>query len=266
MIKHIAIIMDGNGRWAEARGLSRSAGHLEGARNISKVVDAAAEMGIESLTLYAFSTENWKRSQEEVSFLMDLLAQFLDENQQKLKENKIRLLVTGRMEELPEFCVERLNKVIQSTSEDYQYTLILALNYGGRSEIVRAVKKWAADENAPELTEAVLADYLDSAGVPDPDLLIRPGGETRLSNFLLWQLAYTEFYFTDVLWPDFNNEELEKAIEAKAEQIEAVAKEANIIIMAWQLQHGEDIIALMNPQEDAEIADIEPLAIEDVEK
>jgi undecaprenyl diphosphate synthase len=169
------------------------------------------------LTLYAFSTENWKRSKEEVSFLMDLLARFLDENQEKIKENRIRLLVTGRMEELPDFCVERLNKVIRYTAEDYDHTLILALNYGGRQEITDAVRKIAAgvangEIQAGSITEQTVADHLYLPGIPDPDLMIRTSGEERISNFLLWQLSYAEFYFTDIYWPDFDDAQLEKAI------------------------------------------------------
>ncbi|MBR2426751.1 MAG: isoprenyl transferase [Lentisphaeria bacterium] len=216
-LKHIAIIMDGNGRWAKERDLPRSEGHSAGARRVIDIMESMRKHGISYVTLYAFSTENWKRSQEEVSFLMDLLAQFLDENQQKLKENKIRLLVTGRMEELPEFCVERLNKVIQSTSEDYQYTLILALNYGGRQEITDAVRKIgnkikAGEIDPDSISEQTVADHLYLPGIPDPDLMIRTSGEERISNFLLWQLSYAEFYFTDIYWPDFDDAELDKAI------------------------------------------------------
>lgn len=216
-LKHIAIIMDGNGRWAKERDLPRSEGHAAGAQRVIDIMENMRKHGISYVTLYAFSTENWKRSQEEVSFLMDLLAQFLDENQQKLKDNKIRLLVTGRMEELPDFCVERLKKVIQSTSEDYQYTLILALNYGGRQEITDSVRKIGNKIKAGELdpdsiTEQTIADHLYLPGIPDPDLMIRTSGEERISNFLLWQLSYAEFYFTDIYWPDFDDAQLDKAI------------------------------------------------------
>jgi undecaprenyl diphosphate synthase len=216
-IKHIAIIMDGNGRWAKERELPRSDGHSAGAQRVLDLMESIRKYNISYLTLYAFSTENWKRSKEEVSFLMDLLAQFLDENQQKLKDNKIRLLVTGRMEELPDFCVERLNKVIRYTAEDYDHTLILALNYGGRQEITDAVRKIAAgvangEIQAGSITEQTVADHLYLPGIPDPDLMIRTSGEERISNFLLWQLSYAEFYFTDIYWPDFDDAQLEKAI------------------------------------------------------
>ena len=216
-IKHIAIIMDGNGRWAKERELPRSDGHAAGAQRVLDLMESIRKHNISYLTLYAFSTENWKRSKEEVGFLMDLLARFLDENQEKIKQNRIRLLVTGRMEELPDFCVERLKKVIRYTAEDYDHTLILALNYGGRQEITDAVRKIAAgvkngEIQAESITEQTVADHLYLPGIPDPDLMIRTSGEERISNFLLWQLSYAEFYFTDIYWPDFDDEQLEKAI------------------------------------------------------
>lgn len=216
-LKHVAIIMDGNGRWAKERDLPRSDGHSAGAQRVLDLMESIRKHGISYVTLYAFSTENWKRSQEEVSFLMDLLAQFLDENQEKIKANKIRLLVTGRMEELPDFCVERLKKVIAYTAQDYEYTLILALNYGGRQEITDAVRKIACKVkdgslDADSITEQTIAGHLYLPDVPDPDLMIRTSGEERISNFLLWQLSYAEFYFTDVYWPDFDDSQLEKAI------------------------------------------------------
>ena len=216
-IKHIAIIMDGNGRWAKERELPRSDGHSAGAQRVLDLMESIRKHNISYLTLYAFSTENWKRSKEEVGFLMDLLARFLDENQEKIKENRIRLLVTGRMEELPDFCVERLNKVIRYTAEDYDHTLILALNYGGRQEITDAVRKIAVgvkngEIQAESITEQTVADHLYLQGIPDPDLMIRTSGEERISNFLLWQLSYAEFYFTDIYWPDFDDAQLEKAI------------------------------------------------------
>ena len=216
-IKHVAIIMDGNGRWAKERELPRSDGHAAGAQRVLDLMESIRKHNISYLTLYAFSTENWKRSKEEVGFLMDLLARFLDENQEKIKQNRIRLLVTGRMEELPDFCVERLKKVIRYTAEDYDHTLILALNYGGRQEITDAVRKIAAgvkngEIQAEAITEQTVADHLYLPGIPDPDLMIRTSGEERISNFLLWQLSYAEFYFTDIYWPDFDDEQLEKAI------------------------------------------------------
>ena len=209
--------MDGNGRWAKERELPRSDGHSAGAQRVLDLMESIRKHNIAYLTLYAFSTENWKRSKEEVGFLMDLLARFLDENQEKIKQNRIRLLVTGRMEELPDFCVERLKKVIRYTAEDYDHTLILALNYGGRQEITDAVRKIAAgvkngEIQAEAITEQTVADHLYLPGIPDPDLMIRTSGEERISNFLLWQLSYAEFYFTDIYWPDFDDEQLEKAI------------------------------------------------------
>jgi undecaprenyl diphosphate synthase len=209
--------MDGNGRWAKERELPRSDGHAAGAQRVLDLMESIRKHNISYLTLYAFSTENWKRSKEEVGFLMDLLARFLDENQEKIKQNRIRLLVTGRMEELPDFCVERLKKVIRYTAEDYDHTLILALNYGGRQEITDAVRKIAAgvkngEIQAEAITEQTVADHLYLPGIPDPDLMIRTSGEERISNFLLWQLSYAEFYFTDIYWPDFDDEQLEKAI------------------------------------------------------
>ena len=209
--------MDGNGRWAKERELPRSDGHAAGAQRVLDLMESIRKHNISYLTLYAFSTENWKRSKEEVGFLMDLLARFLDENQEKIKQNRIRLLVTGRMEELPDFCVERLKKVIRYTAEDYDHTLILALNYGGRQEITDAVRKIAAgvkngEIQAEAITEQTVADHLYLPGIPDPDLMIRTSGEERISNFLLWQLSYAEFYFTDIYWPDFDDAQLEKAI------------------------------------------------------
>ena len=221
--RHVAIIMDGNGRWAERRGLARSEGHFEGARRVLDLMDCFKLFNIRYVTLYAFSTENWKRSREEVDYLMQLLADFLDENKHKLIERKIRLLVTGRMEGLPPFCVERLRSVIAESSKSYDYTLILALNYGGRLEIADAVRKIAVQVKngllvPDDIDDSVISKNLYLPDVPDPDLMIRTSGEQRLSNFLLWQLSYAEFYFTDVLWPDFNSSELEKALTAYKER------------------------------------------------
>ena len=211
--RHIAIIMDGNGRWAKKRGLPRSAGHVAGADSFRRAARYCQKIGVEYLTVYAFSTENWKRPQEEVDGIMRLLDRYLKEALRDLEKEKIRLQffgdlspLTPKLRALCEDCMER----------SAQYTggqVNICLNYGGRDEIVRAAKKWAAD-GCPELTEDGFGRYLWSAGVPDPDLLIRPGGETRISNYLLWQLAYTEFYFSDVLWPDFDEREIDKAIDA----------------------------------------------------
>lgn len=218
-LRHIAVILDGNGRWAERHGTDRASGHLEGARRVVDFIRDIEELDIECATLYAFSTENWKRSKEEVGALMNLLCRFLDENLEIMIQNKIRLLTIGDIAGLPVECFERLKRVKNATANDFRRTLILALNYGGRQEIVRAARKLAEKAKsgriAPdEISEQVFADELDTAGIPDPDLLIRTSGEQRLSNFLLWQLSYSEFYFTDVLWPDFDRAELDKAIDA----------------------------------------------------
>ena len=221
--QHVAIIMDGNGRWAERRGLARCEGHFEGARRVLDLMDSFKLFNIRYVTLYAFSTENWKRSREEVDYLMELLANFLDENKHKLLEKRIRLLVTGRMEGLPPFCIERLQSVIGESSKNYEYTLILALNYGGRLEITDAVRKIALQVEKgllkPEdIDESVVSGNLYLPDIPDPDLMIRTSGEQRLSNFLLWELSYAEFYFTNVLWPDFDSSEFEKAVTAYRER------------------------------------------------
>lgn len=215
--RHVAIILDGNGRWAKSRGLPRTMGHKAGAETFRRMAYACRDRGLDYLTVYAFSTENWKRSADEVSALMRLLGDYLREAIEKMESEGIRMRVFGDTSALsPELraLVARTNE-ISGHYEGFQANL--CINYGGRDEIVRAARRYAADfasGEAGELTEELFSSYLDSAGVPDPDLLIRPGGEQRISNFLLWQLAYAEFYFTDVLWPDFTGEELDKAIEA----------------------------------------------------
>lgn len=218
-LRHIAVILDGNGRWAERHGVARADGHLEGARRVVDFIRDIDELDIEYATLYAFSTENWKRSEEEVGALMRLLCRFLDENLDVMLKNGIRLLTIGDISALPEECVERLKRVKELTGTSYRRTLILALNYGGRQEIVRAARRLAQEAkdgllDPDGITEDVVSNALDTAGVPDPDLLIRTSGEQRLSNFLLWQLSYSEFYFTETLWPDFDRAQLDKAIDA----------------------------------------------------
>jgi len=218
-LKHIAVILDGNGRWAAEHGLERAEGHRAGAERVVEFMSCISKFGIKYATLYAFSTENWKRSEEEVSTLMHLLCEFLDANIQVMLDNKIRLLVLGRMEQLPAECVERLKQTMEATGKTYEYTLILALNYGGRREIADAARNIARKVKAGELDpesvdEQEFARNLYLPGVPDPDLMIRTSGEERLSNFLLWQLSYAEFYFTPVYWPDFDENELKKAIDA----------------------------------------------------
>lgn len=214
--RHIAIILDGNGRWARRRGLPRTAGHMAGAENFRKIATYCRNIGVEYLTVYAFSTENWKRPEEEVGAIMKLLARYLDEAIRTMEKDHIRMKVFGELSRLsPELrdMVRRTDEI----SRRYQgFQANICLNYGGRDEIIHAARRYAADFAAGrvqgELTEEQFGGYLYSAGIPDPDLLIRPGGEYRVSNFLLWQCAYSEFYFTDVLWPDFSPAELDRAI------------------------------------------------------
>ena len=217
--RHIAIILDGNGRWAEKRHLPRTFGHKEGAERVKDLLRNIENTKVEYLTLYAFSTENWKRSSEEVDALMELLVKFVDSYLPELKEKKIRLLVTGDLEGMPEKPRERLKKAIFETAsgKDWKFTLVLALNYGGRREIVHAAKNiaekvLAGEISKEDITEELFAKHLYCPDVPDPDLLIRTSGELRLSNFLLWELSYTEIYVTDTLWPDFDKKSLENAI------------------------------------------------------
>ena len=217
--RHIAVIMDGNGRGAKQRGLPRVEGHIAGAERVREVLRYAREFGVEHMTLYAFSTDNWKRSREEVDALMDLLSRFIDGYLDEMKQNNVRLLVSGRIDGLPEEPRNELKKAIAETAEDYQYTLILALNYGGRAEIVDAAKQIACDVKDGKLDPSVIDEtlfsrYLYLPDVPDPDLMIRTSGELRISNFLLWELSYAEFYVTDTYWPDFDAAEFRKAIEA----------------------------------------------------
>ncbi len=215
--KHIAIIMDGNGRWAKKRGLPRTAGHSAGAESFRCIANYCRSLGVQYLSVYAFSTENWKRSQEEVSGIMKLLGIYLREAMRDMEKNHVRFRFFGDLSrlspELRQLCLDA-----QSVSEKYHEVQVnFCLNYGGRDEIVRAVKRFAQDvadgKCAPEdITEEALAQYLDSAGVPDPELVIRPSGEMRTSNFLPWQTVYSEFVFMDVLWPDFGPDDLDKAI------------------------------------------------------
>ena len=209
--RHIAIIMDGNGRWAKQRGLPRSAGHAAGAESFRRAAKYCRAIGVEYLTVYAFSTENWKRPADEVKGIMRLLRRYLDEALRDLQEENTRLRFFGDLSALsPE--LRKLCEDTEARSSVYTGAQVnICLNYGGRDEIVRAAKRWA-DEGCPELTEERFSGYLWSVGVPDPDLLIRPGGETRISNYLLWQLAYAEMYFSDVLWPDFDEKEIDRAI------------------------------------------------------
>lgn len=217
--QHVAIILDGNGRWAKKRGLPRSMGHKEGCVTVEKTVENAARLGIKYLTVYGFSTENWKRSSEEVGALMQLFRYYMVRLLKTAKANNVRVKMLGERSRFDKDIVEGLNKLEEQTKDNTGLTFLIAVNYGGRDEIVRAAKKLMKDAKAgvlseEDMTEDRFASYLDTAGIPDPDLLIRTSGELRLSNYLLWQLAYTELYVTDCLWPDFNMEELKKAIEA----------------------------------------------------
>ena len=217
-LNHVAIIMDGNGRWAKKRGLPRQLGHKAGVEKVKTITKACSSHGIKYLTLYAFSTENWSRPKEEVNGLMDLLVVFLKNEIEEMHQNNVRIRAIGDLSPLPEKSKKAMLDAIERTKENDGIHLIIALNYGSRSEIVRAVKTLAEDVKINRIDleavdEALISDYLDTKSIPDPDLLIRTSGEIRLSNFLLWQLAYTEFYFTDVYWPDFDEEALNHAIE-----------------------------------------------------
>lgn len=212
-IRHLAIIMDGNGRWAQKRGLPRIKGHEKGARVTKEIVKAVKSRGIGYLTLYAFSSENWKRPRQEVEGLFRLLERFIDAEIQELKDSGTKLHVIGDITKFPEILQQKVRKSIEETSENTDFHLSIALNYGGRSEIIRAVKTISEKAIDPEtINEETFESFLDTAHIPDPDLLIRTGGEKRISNFLLWQIAYTEIYFTDILWPDFNETSLDNAL------------------------------------------------------
>ncbi len=210
---HIAVIMDGNGRWAAARSLPRSAGHREGAKAVRRTLEAARDMGIKYLTLYAFSTENWTRPQEEIHTLMQLLERTLDEYQKSAQKEDYRILISGERSRLPAGTLAKMDALVRSTAQNKGLTVNLALNYGARQEITRAVNQ-ILKEGLAEVTPQDIARRLYQPEIPDPELIIRTSGEERLSNFLLWQAAYSEFYFTPVLWPDFNKEELQKAVDA----------------------------------------------------
>ena len=215
--RHIAIIMDGNGRWAKKRGLPRTAGHAAGAESFRRIANYCRTLGVKYLTVYAFSTENWKRSEEEIAGIMRLLGKYLREALQDMEKNHVCFRFFGDLSRLsPE--LQKLCHDAADRSKDYDVQVNFCLNYGGRDEIVRAARAFAADvaegKHTPEeLTEELLSSYLYSADVPDPELIIRPSGEMRTSNFLLWQSAYSEYVFMNVLWPDFGSEDLDRAIE-----------------------------------------------------
>lgn len=209
--RHIGFIMDGNGRWAKLRGKSRSYGHKKGADVIEEVVSACFFEGVEAVSLYAFSTENWSRPKEEIDTIFDLLEKFLRRYENKLVNERIRLIISGDLSEISEKLRNRSISVMKNTERFVGKTLNIAINYGGRAEIVRAAK--LLSETGEPVTEENLAGRLYTTGLPDIDLVVRTSGESRLSNFFLWQCAYAELYFTDVLWPDFGTEELKKALE-----------------------------------------------------
>ena len=214
---HVAIILDGNGRWAKKKGMPRTYGHVKGCENLEKICSVAKELGVKYLTVYAFSTENWKRSKEEVDALMKLFRNYMKKCIKISRDNKMQVRVIGDPTAFDPDLQEKIKELEEYSSQYDELYFQVALNYGSRDEIKRAVQKMAEDVkaeklNPEEISEQTISDYLDTKGLPDPDLLIRTSGEERLSNFLMWQLAYTEFYFTDVAWPDFNKAEFEKAI------------------------------------------------------
>lgn len=214
---HIAIILDGNGRWAKKRGMPRSFGHVKGCENLEDICEVAKELGVKYLTVYAFSTENWKRSKEEVDGLMKLFRNYLKKCIKISQKNNMRVKVIGDITAFDSDIQESIEKLEDFSKDFTDLHFQIALNYGSRDEITRAVNRMLEDQKAGKLEtpveEETISNYLDTAGIPDPDLMIRTSGELRLSNYLLWQLAYSEFYFTDVPWPDFKKEELVKAIE-----------------------------------------------------
>ena len=215
---HVAIILDGNGRWAKKRMMPRNYGHLQGAKVVEQICEDADSIGIKYLTVYAFSTENWNRSQDEVDALMKLLRNYLKDCIKRANNNNMRVRVIGEKSRLSDDIRSKIEELEECSKNNTGLNFTIALNYGSRDEIRRAVTNLAKDVEdgkvkSEDVSEELISGYLDTKGIPDPDLLIRTSGEERLSNFLLWQLAYTEFYFTDVLWPDFNKEELIKAVE-----------------------------------------------------
>ena len=216
--QHVAIILDGNGRWAKSKGMPRNYGHAQGSKNVERICEEAWRLGIKYLTVYAFSTENWNRPQDEVDALMNLLRRYMKTCLTTAAKNDMKVRVIGDITRLDEDIRSRILELEEATKNNGGLNFQIAINYGSRDELVRGIRRLAQDcvdnkQDPAEITEAVIERYLDTYGIPDPDLLIRTSGEQRLSNFLLWQLAYTEFYFTDVHWPAFAKEELIKAIE-----------------------------------------------------
>ncbi len=213
--QHIGIIMDGNGRWARKQGKPRSFGHREGLEAAKRITKAASEMGVKYITLYVFSTENWKRTEAEVSFLMQLLKYHLKKELDFYRENQTKVIHSGDITALPEAVSKELKSVISDTAEYKGLTVNLAINYGGRDEIARALNRWIAGNRSSDavITEDDISLFLDNPQLPDPDLIIRTAGEKRLSNFLLWESAYSEFYFSDKFWPEWTGKDLEKAVD-----------------------------------------------------
>ena len=216
--QHIAIILDGNGRWAKAKGMPRNYGHAQGSKNVERICEEAWRMGIKYLTVYAFSTENWSRPEGEVAALMTLLRNYMKTCLKTAAKNDMKIRVIGDITPLDDDIKKRIRELETATVNNGGLNFTIALNYGSRDEMTRAARKMAQDcvdgkLNAADIDESVFESYLDTHGIPDPDLMIRTSGEQRLSNYLLWQLAYSEFYFTDIPWPDFTKEDLEKAIE-----------------------------------------------------
>jgi undecaprenyl diphosphate synthase len=214
---HVAIIMDGNGRWAKARNLSRTQGHVEGVKRVDEIVEEARDLGLKALTLFTFSTENWVRPESEVSMLMQTLVSALGQKLKKLHDNNVRFRISGSREDVPRSVLEMFDKATEFTKDNTGLVLNIAFNYGARQEILGAVRSLARDCRDGKIAveaidEAMFSSHLYTNGLPDPDLLIRTSGEMRISNFLLWQLSYAEFYFTDKCWPDFSPEEFRKAI------------------------------------------------------
>jgi undecaprenyl diphosphate synthase len=225
--KHVAIIMDGNGRWAQKRLMPRSVGHVMGAKNLKDVVKACFARDIRCLTVFAFSTENWRRPPDEVALLFDLFAQYLDREVEDLCRQGCRLKVIGDRSEFPEELQEKICSVESATAGNDKMTLSVAINYGGKWDIMDAVKKWQRAnpyQSVEQLTPGKLDAYLSTGGLPEPDLLIRTGGESRVSNFLIWQCAYTEFYFSGEYWPDFNAASLDKALQEYAGRVRRFGK------------------------------------------
>ena len=219
--RHIAMIMDGNGRWAQRRGLSRSEGHGEGIKNVRRVLEECKSLGVKYVTLYCFSSENWKRPEDEVSYLFQSLEHYANEQAPKLAEENVRMLAIGRWRELPPQARDAIERVVAISRENTGMTVCWAVNYGARAEIVDATRriaaKVAAGDLAPDaIDESTVSEHLDTAGVPDPDLLIRTAGEMRISNYLLWQISYAELWVTPTLWPDFDEEHVREAIRAYA--------------------------------------------------